>query len=163
MNNGNPYVFKTTKLDDHIKAKIFTFNARVFVRSLSDAIVCTKQIATINCSKELYLDKISILDKTLRKGSLLLAKYCDHEICNSNVIASSSLNSYYNYFMLKFSVNLYLNFYERLNEADDYYKLNKELDSIHDTLKNDLTFYLGNTKRKYFIMTKDINGNIQNV
>ena len=152
---NNPYVFNSTKIDDKIKAQVFTFNAKVFVRSLSDAVTCTKQIAAINCSKELYLDKISILDKTMKKGSLLLAKFCEHDICNSNIIASSSLNSYYNYFMMKFSVNLYLNFMERLNQADDYYKLNKEMDSIHEDLKNDLTYYISNAKKKYFIITTD--------
>jgi hypothetical protein len=159
--NNNPYVFRNTKIDDNLKAKIFTFDAKVFLRSLNDAVVCTKQIANINCSKELYLDKISILDKTMKKRTLLLAKYCDHDICNVNIIASSSMNSYYNYFLLKFSVNLYLNFMEGLNQADDFYKLSKELDLIHQTLNNDLKFFVGHTKRKYFIITRDENGKLQ--
>jgi len=159
--NNNPYVFKNTKIDNNLKAQIFTFDAKVFLRSLNDAVVCTKQIASINCSKDLYLEKISILNMAMKSRSLLLAKFCDHDICNANIIASSSINAYYNYFMLKFSVNLYLNFMENLNKADDYFKLSRELDLINETLRSDLKYIVGHAKRKHFIMTKDETGKLE--
>jgi hypothetical protein len=143
------------KIDDKAKAAIFTHDARVFVRSLSDAIICTQQIAAINCNKEMYLKKISTLDQSQKSGTLLLAKYCDHDICNVNLIASKSFNSYYTYFMMKFSVNLFLNFFQRLNTTRDYFALNKELDFILDNLREDLKRYIIFTKRKHLIFTKE--------
>ena len=146
------------KIDDKTKAAIFTHDARVFLRSISDALVCTKQIASINCNKEMYLERIAILDQTLKHKTLLLAKYCEHDICNVNIIASSSFNSYYTYFLLKFSVNLFLNYYERLKNIKDFYALGKEFDLIYYTLNMDLKNYVDQTKRKHFILTKDEKG-----
>jgi hypothetical protein len=161
MNFSNhPYYIPGKPLDDKTKSKIFTFDSKVFIRSLSDAVTCTRQVAQINCSKELYLNKVSILDTTLRNGSLLLAKFCDHDICNANIIASTNINSYYNYFMMKFSINLYLNFYEKLKEATQYDSLSNELDKIHEGLRNDLLFLTNQIKRRNFILTKDEHGNV---
>lgn len=153
--SNNPYYTKKTSVDDAMKAKIFTFDSKVFVRSLSDAIICTNQVVKINTNKELYLNKISILDKTLKNKYLLLAKYCNHDICNANIIASKSLTSYYNYFMMKYSVNMYLNFYDSLKEISDYETLSNQLDNINEILKNDLQLYVSHLKRKYFIFTKE--------
>jgi hypothetical protein len=143
------------KIDDKVKAKIFTHDARVFLRSLSDAITCSRQVSAMEANKDLYLTKISILDKTLKNKTLLLSKHCDHDICNVNLIASTSFNSYYNYFLMKFSVNLFLNFYDKIKEKNDFFSLSEEMDLIHNKLKIDLKNYIVQSKRKHFILTKD--------
>jgi hypothetical protein len=130
------------------------------VRSLSDVLVSVRQISEISCNKEMYLQKASVLDKTLKGKTLLVAKYCHHDICNPNIIASTSFNSYYTYFMMKFSVNLYLNFHERLKTIDNYFEMSKELDNINSKLRDDLQRYVTYTKRKNFILTKDSDGEV---
>jgi hypothetical protein len=62
---------------------------------------------------------------------------------------------------MKFCVNLYLNFHDRLNKINDYYELSKELDHINIHLKNDLQSYVTNTKRNNLILADDIEEAVQ--
>jgi hypothetical protein len=137
------------------KAKQFTLDSRIFIRSLSDALSCTKQIAEIRCSRGLYYNYISILENSLQKDDILLAKYCDHELCHPNIIASKNIKSYEIYFMMKFSVNLFINYYSRLKKTKDYFDLTKEFDLIHTNLNEDLKDLVSSTKRKNLIITTD--------
>lgn len=141
--------------DDKIKAKEFSLDARIFLRSLNDALVCTKQISGIKTSRNLYYNVVSQLETSLKNKDIFLGKYCDHDVCNTIIIASSNFKSYQLYFTMKFSVNLFLNFYDGLNKARDYFELEKELDRIHTNLKNDLSSYVSHTKIKHLLVTKE--------
>jgi hypothetical protein len=140
--------------DEKRKAIQFTLDSKIFIRSLSDAYVCTKQIAQLNVDKAKYFFNVTVLHESLIKKELLLAKYCQHDICNVNVIASKNQLSYEIYFMVKFSINLFLKYYNDIKDKKDYYELSKELVKIQDDLKLDLSNYIGYIKRRNEIVTK---------
>jgi hypothetical protein len=136
------------------KAIQFTLDSKIFIRSLSDAYVCTRQIAQLNVDKAKYFFNVTVLHESLFKKELLLAKYCTHDICNVNVIASKNKLSYEIFFMVKFSINLFLKYYNGIKDKKDYYELSKELVKIQHDLKQDLNNYVGYIKRRNEIVTK---------
>lgn len=140
--------------NDKQKALQFTLDSRVFIRSLSDAYVCTRQIAQINVDKAQYFFNITVLLDSLNNKDLLLAKFCNHDVCNVNLIACSNMFSYEKYFSMKFSVNLFLKYYNGIKTKNDYYELSKELDNVYSNLREDLNNYVGFVKRRNEIVTK---------
>jgi hypothetical protein len=137
------------KNNERIKSKQFTLDSKIFTRSLSDAIICTKQIAEMDCNKEIYYNSLSYLAYSKLNNLILLGKYCKHDICNVNIIAAKDLTAYENYFMMKFSVNLFLNYYDRLKNKKDYFSLGNELDKIYIDLHTDLSSYLKYIKNNH--------------
>jgi hypothetical protein len=140
--------------NDKQKALQFTLDSRIFIRSLSDAYTCTRQIAQIKIDKAQYFFNITLLLESLRNKDLLLAKYCDHDICNVNVIACSNIYSYEKYFTMRFAINLYLKYYNGIKTKNDFYELSKELDRVYADLRSDLNNYVGYIKRRNEIVTK---------
>jgi hypothetical protein len=141
-------------MNDKKKAIQFTLDSRIFIRSLSDAFTCTRQIAQINVDKAQYFFNISIMLDSFYKRDLLISKFCNHDVCNTNVIACSNMISYEKYFMIKFSINLFLKYYNRIKIHNDYHDLACELIKIQENLKDDLNNYIGYIKRRNELITK---------
>jgi hypothetical protein len=140
--------------NEKLKAIQFTIDSRVFVRSLSDAYVCTRQIAQMNVDKALYFFNLSVLLDSLKNKDLFLAKFCEHDLCNVNIIACSNIYSFEKYFYMKFAVNLFLRYYNGIKTKEDYYEMSKELDRVYINLREDLNNYVGFIKRRNELVTK---------
>jgi hypothetical protein len=140
--------------NDKQKSIQYTLDSRVFIRSLSDAYVCTKQIAQIKIDKAQYFFNITLLLDSLKYKDLLLAKYCEHDVCNVNVIACNNIYSYEKYFSMKFAINLFLKYYNGIKTKQDFYELSKELDRVYIELQEDLNNYVSYIKRHNEIVTK---------
>ncbi len=140
----------TNGADQKQAAERFTSDARVFIRSLTDAVVCAKQLSAFSIDEFLYDEYTNELAHLPKSKQLLLAKYCKHELCNVNVIAATNVNSYYTYFMTKFAINLFLTNINQMQKSKTFPELLKEMDAINNSLNIQLRNYINYTKDKHF-------------
>ena len=96
------------------KAEIFTKDSKIFIRSISDSVVASKQINRINTLRKLDNIYNCLLNLGIKNNDFLLYKYCDHSLCESNLIACKDKISYEIYLMSKFCLSLYMKNHKRL-------------------------------------------------
>ncbi len=155
INYDSPIEYKY--LSKEKKAEIFTKDSKIFIRSISDSIVACKQINRINTLRRFDNIYNCLINIGIKNNDFLLYKYCDHKLCESNLIACKDTKSYEIYLMSKFCLNLYMKNHKRIKEINNYYDYNKFLDELLIVLKRDLNDYSKYIKSNY---SKDLNSKI---
>ena len=139
------------------KAEIFTKDSKIFIRSISDSVVATKQINRINTLRNLDNIYNCILNHGIKNNDFLLYKSCNHRLCENNLIACKNKTSYEVYLMTKFCLNVYMKNHKKLKEINNFYEYNNFLDEMLIVLKKDLKDYSGYIKTAY---ANDLNSKI---
>lgn len=147
FNNKNFFNYKY--LSNEKKAEIFTKNSRIFIRSISDAIVATKQISTIQNLRNYDKLYTFILNNGIKNNDFLLVKYCNHDLCDPSLIACRRRISYEIYLMTKFALNIYIKNHSKLKAMNTYYEYDQFLTGLLKYMKRDLNDYSKYIKNKY--------------
>lgn len=157
IHNENGY-FKYKYLSNQKKAEIFTQNSKIFIRSISDAIVAAHQITELQNYRNYDKLYTYILNNGIKNSEFLLVKYCNHDLCDASLIACRRKVSYEIYLMTKFSLNFYIKNHEKLKMLNTYYDYDQFLTQLLRHLKRDLFEYSKYIKNIY---KDDLNTNIK--
>jgi len=146
--NKNNY-FNYKYLSNEKKAEIFTKDSKIFIRSISDAVVATKQIANIENLRNYDKFYTIILNNGIINNDYLLVKYCEHDLCDPSLIACRKRISYEIYLMTKFALNIYIKNHAKLKSMHTYYEYDQFLTDLLKYMKRDLNDYSKYIKNKY--------------
>jgi hypothetical protein len=147
FNKKNYFNYKY--LSNEKKSEIFTKNSKIFIRSISDAVVATKQISNIQNLRNYDKLYTYILHNGIKNQEFLLAKYCDHDLCDPSLIACRRRISYEIYLMTKFALNIYIKNHSKLKSMNTYHDYDLFLSDLLKYMKMDLNDYSIYIKKKY--------------
>jgi len=141
--------FNYKYLSNEKKAEIFTKNSKIFIRSISDAVIATKQISNIQNLRNYDKLYTYILNNGINNNDFLLVKYCSHDLCDPSLIACRNRISYEIYLMTKFALNIYIKNHSKLKSLNDYTEYDQFLNDMLKYMKRDLNDYSKYIKNKY--------------
>lgn len=148
LNKSTNY-FEYKYLSNEKKAEIFTKDSKIFVRSLSDAVVATKQISILDNLRNYDRLYTYILNNGVQNNEFLLVKYCNHDLCDPSLIACRSRISYEIYLMTKFALNIYIKNHSILKSMNTYHEYDEFLTDLLKYMKRDLSDYSKYIKNRY--------------